>query len=59
MSSKVPVNGIRNIFNVKKKIRADPRFESGFEEIQPKNRIKAEYRSKQKAKDYAFIDKIR
>ena len=32
MSSKVPVTGVRNIFPVKRKIRADPRFEEGFEE---------------------------
>lgn len=59
LSSKVPVTGVRNIFNVKKKVCADPRFENGFEEVQPRNRIKAEHKVKQKAKEYAFIEKIR
>lgn len=59
ISSKVPVSGIRNIFHVKKKVRADPRFENGFEEIQPTNRIKAEYKMKQKERDYAFIERMK
>ncbi|OQR79939.1 ribosomal RNA processing protein 36-like [Tropilaelaps mercedesae] len=59
VSSKLPVAGVRNIFNVKKKIRADPRFEAGFDEVQPRNNIKAQHKAKQRVKDYAFIDKIR
>ncbi|XP_022690559.1 ribosomal RNA processing protein 36 homolog [Varroa jacobsoni] len=59
ISSKNPVTGVKNIFNVKKKLCADPRFERGFEEVQPRNAIKAEHKVKQKLRDYAFIDKIR
>lgn len=53
------MTGVKNIFNVKKKLCADPRFERGFEEVQPRNAIKAQHKVKQKLRDYAFIDKIR
>lgn len=59
ISSKIPVSGVKNIFAVKKKVRADPRFEEGFDEVQPRNKIKAEHRAKRRRSEYSFLDVIR
>jgi len=59
VSSKIPVSTSRNIFAVKKKIRADPRFEEGFDEVQPRNKIKAEHRVRQRERDYSFLENLR
>ncbi|XP_018497527.1 ribosomal RNA processing protein 36 homolog [Galendromus occidentalis] len=59
ISSKIPVSGARNIFAVKKKVRADPRFEEGFDEVQSRNKIKAEHRMRQRHREYSFLDDIR